>query len=76
LPPYEQTAGHFWVGVRQSASESRFCDQQPKRQSYKLRDGSRVVIVPNHKELDRGTLKGILDQIGLTVDEFLKLLKS
>lgn len=30
--------------------------------------------VPNHKELDRGTLRAIIRQTGLTVDEFIALL--
>lgn len=34
-----------------------------------------TVIVPNHKELDRGTLRAIIRQIDLTVDECIKLLK-
>jgi len=32
------------------------------------------VVVPDHKELDRGTLRAIIRQTGLGVDEFLKLL--
>ncbi|MGK7957229.1 MAG: type II toxin-antitoxin system HicA family toxin [Crocosphaera sp.] len=46
--------------------------------------GSPIVIVrqvrktrlsiPNHKELDRGTLRTIIRQAGLTVDEFVQLL--
>ena len=32
------------------------------------------VVVPNHKELDRGTLRAIIQQAGISVDEFLKLL--
>ena len=30
--------------------------------------------VPNHRELDRGTLRAIIRQTGLSVDEFNKLL--
>jgi predicted RNA binding protein YcfA (HicA-like mRNA interferase family) len=30
--------------------------------------------IPNHKELDRGTLRAIIRQAGLTVDEFISLL--
>ncbi len=30
--------------------------------------------VPNHRELDRGTLRAIIQQAGLTVDEFIALL--
>ena len=46
--------------------------------------GSHIVLVrktppaqttsPNHKELDRGTLRAIIRQTGLTVDEFIALL--
>ncbi len=32
------------------------------------------VTVPNHKELKTGTLRGIIRQAGLSVDEFLELL--
>jgi Predicted periplasmic or secreted lipoprotein len=31
----------------------------------------RQVVVPNHDEVDRGTLRSIIKQAGLTVDEFL-----
>ncbi len=33
------------------------------------------VTVPDHKELDRGTLRGIIRQAGLSVDDFTKLLQ-
>ena len=33
------------------------------------------VVVPDHKELDRGTLRAIIRQSGLSVDEFVKLIK-
>jgi len=32
------------------------------------------VVVPDHKELDTGTLRGILRQAGLSPDEFLVLI--
>ncbi len=32
------------------------------------------LVVPDHKELDRGTLRAIIRQSGLSVDEFVKLL--
>jgi len=34
----------------------------------------RAVVVPNHKEIDRGTLSEIIRQAGLTKDEFLRLI--
>jgi predicted RNA binding protein YcfA (HicA-like mRNA interferase family) len=33
-----------------------------------------TVSVPNHDELDRGTLRAIVRQVDLTVDEFVMLL--
>jgi predicted RNA binding protein YcfA (HicA-like mRNA interferase family) len=40
----------------------------------KLRYGSRVVIVPMHKELKRGTMASILKQAGLKAEELCDLL--
>ena len=34
------------------------------------------VVVPNHKELDRGTLRSIIRQAHLGVDEFMELHSS
>ena len=52
---------------------------------FKRQEGSHIilrrehpfaqVVIPNHKELDRGTLRGILRFAGITVEEFIKLLK-
>jgi len=33
------------------------------------------VVVPDHKELDRGTLRAIIRQSGLSIDEFAKPIK-
>jgi len=42
---------------------------------YKEKEGKKwLVIVPKRKEIPRGTLISIIDQAGLTRDEFLKLL--
>ena len=51
---------------------------------FKRQEGSHIVlrrddpfsqvIVPNHRELDRGTLRAIIRQTGMRVDEFSKLL--
>jgi predicted RNA binding protein YcfA (HicA-like mRNA interferase family) len=38
------------------------------------KDPPAQTTIPNHKELDRGTLRAIIRQTGLTVDEFVKLL--
>ncbi len=34
----------------------------------------RRLTVPNHREISKGTLKTIIEQAGLTVDEFVSLL--
>ena len=51
---------------------------------FKRQEGSHIilrrnnpfcqVVVPEHKELDRGTLRAIIRQANLSVDEFVKLL--
>lgn len=33
-------------------------------------EGTRVLIVPHHRELATGTLRGILRQAGISVEEF------
>lgn len=52
---------------------------------FKRREGSHItlrrdspfaqVAVPDHKELDRGTLRAIIRQAGLSVDEFVRLMR-
>lgn len=40
-----------------------------------VREEPRTTLsVPDHKELDRGTLRSIIRQVGLSVDEFVELL--
>lgn len=36
----------------------------------------RLIVVPLHKELDRGTLRAIIRQADLTVEQFCELLDS
>jgi predicted RNA binding protein YcfA (HicA-like mRNA interferase family) len=50
--------------------------------SFKRQEGSHIimrrdnpfaqVVVPDHKVLDRGTLRAIMRQAGLSVEEFLR----
>jgi predicted RNA binding protein YcfA (HicA-like mRNA interferase family) len=37
-------------------------------------DPRSTVCVPDHQELDRGTLRSIIRQAGLSVDEFIDLM--
>jgi predicted RNA binding protein YcfA (HicA-like mRNA interferase family) len=53
---------------------------QQKRQkgshiSIVRKDPYAQVVVPDHKELDRGTLHSIIRQVGLSTEEFIDLLK-
>ena len=51
---------------------------------FKRQEGSHIIlrrdnpfsqiVVPDHKELDRGTLRAIIRQAALSVEEFMKLL--
>ena len=41
-----------------------------------LKGKKRTVVVPAHKEIAVGTLRGIMFQAGLTVEEFLKLIEK
>ncbi len=52
--------------------------------SIRTQEGSHVILIrefpktrlsiPNHKELDKGTLRAIIRQAGITVDDFISLL--
>ena len=39
-----------------------------------MRKDGRTVVVPQHKPIKPGTLKGVIEQAGLTVEEFIKQL--
>ncbi len=41
------------------------------------REGSRATLsVPNHREVARGTLRGLIRKSGLSVEEFTELMKQ
>ena len=37
-----------------------------------LKSGDRMTVVPLDKELDRGTLMAVLEQAGITKEQFIK----
>lgn len=39
----------------------------------KYSDGIHVVIIPMHNEIAKGTLKSILQQAGMSLEEFMEL---
>ncbi len=50
---------HGFVAIRQTGSH------------LILRRENRTVVVPQHKPIKPGTLKGVIEQAGLTVEEFV-----
>jgi len=56
----------------QALERARFRRVSQRGSHLKLRsDDGRVVIIPLHRELAAGTLRSIIRQSGLSVDEFL-----
>ncbi|HEY0548948.1 MAG TPA: type II toxin-antitoxin system HicA family toxin [Verrucomicrobiae bacterium] len=59
-----------------------WCGHFSRRFSLRRQHGSHMIlrrdnpfaqtVVPNHQQIDRGTLRAILRQTGLSVDEFNK----
>ena len=37
-----------------------------------LRQGSRTVVVPQHKPIKPGTLKGVMEQAGVTLEDLIR----
>lgn len=52
-------------------------DRQRGSHMILVKAGSPVNLsVPDHKELDRGLLRGLIRDAGISVDEFIALLES
>jgi predicted RNA binding protein YcfA (HicA-like mRNA interferase family) len=51
-----------------------FTRQEGSHIILRRREPFAQLVIPNHKELDRGTLRAIIRQCGLTVGEFTQLL--
>ena len=50
----------------------RFISQKGSHMKYA--NGDQVVIIPNHSEIAKGTLRSILLMANIPLDEFMKLL--
>ncbi len=55
-------------------SKIGFAYKSQKGSHAKYTDGYRTVVIPMHDTVARGTLKCILIQAGMKLDDFLKLL--
>jgi predicted RNA binding protein YcfA (HicA-like mRNA interferase family) len=52
--------------VSQKGSHVKYSNNGNPKKTY---------IIPMHNEIEKGTLKSILEQAGVTIDEFKELLK-
>ena len=55
-------------------SKKGFSFKSQKGSHAKYSDGKRIAIIPKHDSVARGTLKSILIQADIELEEFLKLL--
>ena len=51
-----------------------FVYKSQKGSHVKYTNENRITVIPMHDEVARGTLKSILNQAGIELDDFLKLL--
>ncbi|MBI3754407.1 MAG: type II toxin-antitoxin system HicA family toxin [Deltaproteobacteria bacterium] len=63
-----QKIGFEYAPKRGKGSHSAFVKRD--------QDTTRLVIVPDKKEIPKGTLLAIVEQAGLTKEEFIRLLKD
>ena len=49
-----------------------FIRQRQKGSHLVLRRGSNVCVVPMHREVDQGTLRGVLRQAAISPEEFME----
>jgi len=63
-----------WREVVKALEKIGFHSARQRGSHMVLRRDGKLVVVPRHDEIDRGTLSAIILQAGLTREEFLKLL--
>jgi len=70
-PPLPVVSG---ARVAKALAGIGFAEISQRGSHVKLRRAGSTVIIPMHKELASGTLRSIIRQAGLTVDDFLDVL--
>ena len=75
MNPLPSISGHECIGALQRAG-FRIVRQTGSHVIMRRDDPLAQVSVPDHKVLDRGTLRGIIRLAGLTVDAFVRLLDT
>ena len=73
---YEQIARGFRHDCVEALEKMGFYFKRQEGSHIVLRrdDPFSQVVVPNHREPDRGTLRAIIRQAGMSVEEFTELL--
>ena len=74
--PYEPIAPRLGTGVRRALAGAEFYIRRQSGSHIFLRrdEPFAQVVVPDHRELDTGTLRAIIRQAGLSVQDFTQLL--
>jgi predicted RNA binding protein YcfA (HicA-like mRNA interferase family) len=73
---YEEIAQDFRPGVRSGVERLGFYFKRQEGSHIILRKDNPFaqIVVPDHKELDRGTLRAIIRQANVSVDELINAL--
>ena len=62
------------VEIIAALTRKGFYFKSQKGSHVKYTDGYRTVIIPNHDTVARGTLKSILIQANISIEDFIELL--
>lgn len=60
--------------IIKALSKIGFSLKSQKGSHMKFSNGEKVVIIPNHPEIAKGTLKSILNMANVDLEDFMKLL--
>lgn len=75
MPPLPVVSGKETAKVLEKLGWG-FARQKGSHMAYKKEGFRRPVIVPDHDELDRGTLKSILREANISIEQFIEVLNS
>jgi predicted RNA binding protein YcfA (HicA-like mRNA interferase family) len=64
-----------WREIVKALSKAGFEVARQKGSHLVLLKGERIVPVPKHEQIKKGLLMAIIEEAGLTKEEFLELLK-
>jgi predicted RNA binding protein YcfA (HicA-like mRNA interferase family) len=68
MPKFPHVSGKE---VRRALERLGFVFKRQNGSHAVLRRGNRGCVVPMHREISRGTLKGLLEQAGVSIEELM-----